>query len=195
MRRLVIGIGQAGIDVIDNISRDISNSVDTAAIDLDKYALHSSGAQHTILVRDTGVDVGKSRGLRIDQEVDLNTMEEIESVLEPYDVVYLVGALGGRAGGVILPAVAKKAKEMGKIVRGKIILPFQEEKSKREIAEVYLEEVKPLFTDVDVYDNHEYMKQSEGEIGIDSLYSLHSIFEEINRDISREIQRDIAYEG
>lgn len=194
MRRLVVGVGQCGIDIIDNISQDLQ-SVDTAAMDLDKYALHAAGADHTVLVRDAGNDIGQSRGLRIDQEVSLNAMEEIGTVVEPYDVVYVIGALGGRAGGVIVPAVAKKAKEQGKIVRGKIILPFEEEQSRREIAEVYLDEVRPLFTRVDVYDNNEYLKQAEGEVSMDSLYSLHSIFEEINRDISREIQRDIVYEG
>lgn len=194
MRRLVIGVGQAGIDIIDNISRDLS-SVETAAMDLDKYALHASGAEHTVLVRDTGTNVGKSRGLRIDQEVSLNTMEEIAEVVEPYDVVYIIGALGGRAGGVILPAVAKTAREQGKIVRGKIILPFEEQQSKREIAEVYLDEVRDLFTRLDVYDNNEYLEQAEGRVEMDSLYSLQSIFEEINRDISREIQRDIVYES
>jgi cell division GTPase FtsZ len=193
MDRLLIGIGQCGADILENISRDLS--VPTAAIDLDKYTLHACNADSCILVRegDEG-NIGGSEGLGIDFETNMQSMEEIERLMRPYDVIYIMAALGGRAGGVVLPAVAKKAQNLGKNVRGKIVLPFEDEKNRRQIAELYLEEIRPLFTDIDVYDNHEYVENADGEVTLDSLYHINSIFEEINRDILREIQRDIVYE-
>ncbi len=190
MKVLLIGIGQAGIDIMDNISEDLS--IPTLAIDLDKYALHSSDADHTIYVKESHIE--DTAELSIHSHVHIDAMDELRPILQPYDVIYIVGALGGRAGGVIIPAVAKEARDMGKKIRGKIIMPFRVEESKREIAEVYVDHVKELFTDVDIYDNHEYIDNADQEITLDSVYSLNSIFEEINRDILREIQRDIVYE-
>lgn len=191
MKRLLLGIGQCGIDIVENISPELS--MDTAVVDLDKYALHSSGADQKIYVCETD-NTAQGEDLGIDYEVDIKSLEDIRRVIEPYTIVYIISALGGRAGGVILPAVAKMAQEQGKQVRGKLILPFQEEEAKREIAELYLDDVKELFADVDVYDNHEYISRAEGEVTMDSIYSVHSIFDEINRDILREIQRDVLYE-
>ncbi|MDY6788682.1 MAG: hypothetical protein SVV03_01835 [Candidatus Nanohaloarchaea archaeon] len=191
-KRIVVGIGQAGIDILDNIARDLS--IPTAAVDLDRYSLHSSKADHTVFVRETSDDYGRDRRLEIDSEIDLRSLDRLEGLIDDYDVVYIISALGGRAGGVILPAVAKKGVDMGKIVFGKLIIPFEEEKDKREIAEVYLAEIEDFFTEVDIYDNNEYIEKAEGEITLDSVYSLDSIFEEINRDILREIQRDVAYD-
>ncbi|MDY6777080.1 MAG: hypothetical protein SVU32_00315 [Candidatus Nanohaloarchaea archaeon] len=191
MERLLIGIGQAGIDIVENISRDIS--LETAAIDLDRYSLHAADVDHSVFVKET--EALDASGLNIDHEIDINSIEHVKELIEPYDGLYIISALGGRAGGVIVPAVAKTALEMGLQVHGKIILPFEEEESKRQIAELYLDNIRDLFTTLDIYDNHEYVEKADEEVTLDSLYSLHSIFEEINRDIKREIQQDILYEA
>lgn len=191
MRRLLIGIGQCGLDVVDNIQHELK--IGTAAIDHDKYALHASGADQKILVSEDNT-VTQTDGLRIDHEVSLEALSEIQRLISSYDRIYIVAALGGRAGGVILPAVVKMAVKLNKQVDGKIILPFEQEESKREIAEMYLDSIRDLFHDLDVYDNNQYVEQADEEITLDSIYSLNSIFEEINRDIRREIQRDIIYE-
>lgn len=188
--RLLLGIGQAGIDIVDNVSRDLS--LPTAAVDLDKYALHASDAERTIYVKEAGGGV-VGEGFKIDHQIDLDSIEQLKNLLEPFDVIYVISALGGRAGGVLLPAVVKLALKMGKRVNGKIILPFETEESRRRIAELYLDTIRDLFTELDVYDNHEYVRQADGDIDLDSIHSLQSIFEEVNRDISREIQSDIVY--
>lgn len=191
MRRLLIGIGQCGLDVVDNIKHQLS--ISTAAIDHDKYALHASDADRKILVLEENA-VTKTDGLRIDHEVSLESLSEIQRLISSYDRIYIVAALGGRAGGVILPAVVKTAVKLNKQVDGKLILPFEQEESKREIAEMYLDSIRDLFHTLDVYDNNQYVEKADDEITLDSIYSLNSIFEEINRDIRREIQRDIIYE-
>lgn len=191
MRRLVVGIGQCGLDILDNLERELH--IDTVAVDHDKYALHASKADDAVLVMEKE-GMADSAGLRIDHELSLDSMHHIEEMVAPYDVVYIIAALGGRAGGVILPAVAKTALKKGKEVKGKIILPFEEEESKRKIAEMYLDSVRDVFTDLDVYDNNEYINQAGDTVTLDSIHSLNSIFEEINRDIVREIQSDMVYE-
>ncbi|MCJ7429271.1 MAG: hypothetical protein MUP66_02670 [Candidatus Nanohaloarchaeota archaeon QJJ-5] len=190
VERLLLGIGQCGIDIVDNVSRDLS--LPTAAVDLDKYALHASDAERTVYVKESGGGV-VGEGFKIDHQIDLDSIEQLKDMLEPFDVVYVISALGGRAGGVLMPAVVKLALKMGKRVNGKIILPFETEESRRRIAELYLDTVRELFTEIDVYDNHEYVQQADGDIDMDSIHSLQSIFEEVNRDILREIQSDIVY--
>ncbi len=190
--RLVIGIGHAGIDILENIDRDLS--IPTLAVDLDRYALHSSNADHTVFVKEDSDDYGRDSRLEIDREIDLRSINHIEDIIRKYDTIYIISALGGRAGGVILPAVAKKAIDLGKRVFGKLIIPFEEEEGKREIAEVYLREIEDFFTEVDIYDNNKYIENAGEEVTLDSVYSLDSLFQEINRDILRELQRDIAYD-
>ena len=190
MKRLLVGVGHAGIDIVENISDELG--LPTMAVDLDRYCVHQAHADYSIFVNEGKVE--DSSKLRIDNEFHIDNIEDIQEIFSRYDMIYLISALGGRAGGVIFPALAKEAIRLGKKVKPKVILPFEIESTRREIAEIFLENLEELFEQIDVYDNNEYVKHSDKEVSLDSIYSINSLFEEINRDILREIQKDLIHE-
>ena len=190
MKRLLVGVGHAGIDIVENISDELG--LPTMAVDLDRYCVHQAHADYSVFVNEGKVK--DSSNLRIDNEFHIDNINDIQEIFEKYDVVYLISALGGRAGGVVFPAIAKEAIRLGKRVKPKVILPFEIESTRREIAEIFLENIEELFDEIDVYDNNEYVKKAEREVTLDSIYSINSLFEEINRDVLREIQKDLMDE-
>ncbi len=184
---VIIGVGRAGMNAAEFLRKHVN--IDTVGMDTDPHACHDCQLQRTILVKEASLVKYVDRGFKIDSEVALHELEKIEHVLEPYKRVYLVGALGGSTGTTLLPAVAKEAYDMRKTLIGNLIFPFKIEERRRKIAEFYIQEIEEFFTEINRYDNAEYAERFESS-DLKRLTSLKKIFDEVNEDILREIQKD-----
>lgn len=187
---LIVGTGRAGMNAVHHIQSN--TRLDTACFDTDADALNECTADTVVLVKEKSLVNYVDRGFEIDSEITLKEIEKIEHMLSPYKRVYIVGALGGTSGTVILPAVAKQAYDLDKTLIGNLIIPFRIENRRRKIAEFYLEEIREFFTEVNLYDNSEYADQFE-ETNLDNVTSLQKIFNAVNEDILRSIQENELY--
>ncbi|MCX6690752.1 MAG: cell division protein FtsZ [Methanoregula sp.] len=124
-RFLVIGCGGAGNLIVDKMATACLPSVKTIAIDTDKRDLDFTHADRKILLGN-GLYKGLREGNPDESAKAVNeAREEIDALIQPEDVVFIVAGLGGGAGSGGTPQVAKIAREKGALVIAIISLPFQ----------------------------------------------------------------------
>ena len=117
----IIGVGGAGVSLVDGLRFDNFDAVDNLAVDVDLRTLSDSlaseklsfGRRHT-----RGMGTGGEYALArraIEEEKDL-----LRKQLDGVDLVFLLAGLGGGTGGGVAPVVARIARESGALV---LLLP------------------------------------------------------------------------
>ncbi len=143
IRAKVIGVGGAGISLVDGLRFDNFDFVDNLIIDVDIKAVADSlasqkltfGRRHT---RGMGTGGDVNLGKRLAEE----EKDKIRKELEGVDLIFLLAGLGGGVGGGAAPVVARLAREHGALVFAFTPLPFSWEKTRHAQAEECLSELR-----------------------------------------------------
>jgi len=143
IRAKVIGVGGAGISLVDGLRFDNFDLVDNLIIDVDMKAISDSlasqklsfGRRHT---RGMGTGGDVNLGKRLAEE----EKDKIRKELEGVDLIFLLAGLGGGVGGGTAPVVARLAREHGALVFAFTPLPFSWEKTRHAQAEECLSELR-----------------------------------------------------
>src|ERR1041385_2820171 len=133
----VIGVGDAGTNVLDRIVLDGLDKADLIAINTDVQSLASSVAATKVQL---GRTVTRGLGAGGDPEVGYNaayeSADEIRQALRDARMIFVCTGLGGGTGSGAAPAVAQVARENGSLVLGFATLPFGFE-GKRRLAQAH----------------------------------------------------------
>ncbi|MEI6081052.1 MAG: hypothetical protein WCR44_01320 [Verrucomicrobiota bacterium] len=142
-RRILVGIGNAGVTVLDLLSVECPGMTGLLAVNNDPDSLNASIVRDKIEVPEG--DPGE--GFRvIDDEFGRN--------VEGASAVILCGGLGGETGSFLLPALAIRAKSAGLTTMACVGMPFSfEGKHKRDLAERALEKLQEICDAVVVIGN------------------------------------------
>ena len=143
IRAKIIGVGGAGLSLVDGLRFDNFQSVEHLAVDVDSRALAdciaveklSFGRRHT-----RGMGTGGDNTLArkaLEEEKD-----NIRKKLQGVDLVFLLAGLGGGTGGGAAPVIARLARESGALVFAFTPLPFSWEKSRHSMAEECLADLR-----------------------------------------------------
>ena len=128
----VVGVGDAGSNVLDRIVLDGLNKADLIAINTDVQSLASSVAAHKVQL---GRTVTRGLGAGGDPEVGYNSAyesaDEIRQALADARMIFVCTGLGGGTGSGAAPAVAQVAREAGSLVVVFATLPFAFEGKRR----------------------------------------------------------------
>ncbi|MGA2864756.1 MAG: cell division protein FtsZ [Verrucomicrobiota bacterium] len=129
----VIGVGGAGVTVLEPIIRGDLAGVRFAAVNTDAASLATSAAPEklhleTRLLRGLGSGGDPDRGRAAAEE----NLSRLESLCEAMEVVFIVAGLGGGAGTGISPVLARAAKQTGALVLGFVLTPFDCEGARRQ---------------------------------------------------------------
>ena len=121
----VIGVGGGGTNAVNRMIREDVKGVDFISINTDKQALLSSMAENQIqigekLTRGLGAGAKPEVGKKAAEE----SREQIVSLLDGTDMVFVTAGMGGGTGTGAAPIVAKLAKEMGILTVGVVTKPF-----------------------------------------------------------------------
>ena len=121
----VIGVGGGGNNAVNRMIREDVKGVEFISINTDKQALLSSMAENQIqigekLTRGLGAGAKPEVGKKAAEE----SREQIVSLLEGTDMVFVTAGMGGGTGTGAAPIVAKLAKEMGILTVGVVTKPF-----------------------------------------------------------------------
>lgn len=121
----VIGVGGGGNNAVNRMIREEVRGVEFISINTDKQALLSSMAENQIqigekLTRGLGAGAKPEIGKKAAEE----SREQIVSLLEGTDMVFVTAGMGGGTGTGAAPIVAKLAKEMGILTVGVVTKPF-----------------------------------------------------------------------
>ena len=145
IRAKVIGVGGAGISLVDGLRFDNFESVENLVVDVDNRALSDSiageklsfGRRHT-----RGMGTGGEHTLA--QKAMEEEKDVIRKKLDGVDIVFLLAGLGGGTGGGATPVIARIARDAGAIVFAFVPLPFSWEKGRHKMAEGCLSELRKI---------------------------------------------------
>src|SRR5437773_10852013 len=128
----VVGVGDAGSNVLDRIVLDGLDKADLIAINTDVQSLASSVAAH---IDQLGRTVTRGLGAGGDPEIGYNaayeSADEIRQALADARMIFVCTGLGGGTGSGAAPAVAQVARENGSLVVAFATLPFAFEGKRR----------------------------------------------------------------
>jgi len=182
IRAKVIGLGGAGISLIDGLRFDNFDSVDNLAVDVDMKAISESLASQKLIfskrhTRGMGTGGDVALGKRLAEEEKDKLRKEFEGV----DVIFLLAGLGGGVGGGGAPVVARLAREQGALIFAFTPLPFSWEKSRHAQAEKCMSELRNYANAVVPLPNDSLL-----QMGGEEATAL-ECFAEASRNVSRGI--------
>ncbi len=128
----VVGIGGGGGAAVNRMISDKIKGVEFIVVNTDVQALHQNLAPHKIpigktVTRGLGAGMNPEIGRRAAEE----SLNEIRTMLNGADMVFLTCGLGGGTGTGASPEVAKIAKEIGALTIAVVTKPFSFEGAQR----------------------------------------------------------------
>src|SRR5450432_2568292 len=129
----IIGVGGAGVSLLDTLDGAEFAGAGFVAINTDGSSLAASAATmkihlETKLLRGLGTGGDAERGQAIAEE----QFSTLKTVCAGADVILILAGLGGGAGSGISPVLARAAKETGALVLAFVTLPFMCEGNRRQ---------------------------------------------------------------
>ncbi len=129
----IIGIGNAGNNIINQFAAEKLDGITLSAVNTDFRAIENSKADECLLIGKTitkGLDAGG------DIEVARNAVESdidsINQMVANTDLLFLISGLGGGTGSGATPIIAKKAVEHNALVICFAIIPYSFEGIRRQ---------------------------------------------------------------
>jgi len=143
-RILVLGVGGAGGNAVNNMIQSELQGVDFVVANTDAQALKQSLADNRIqLGAELTEGLGAGSKPQIGAEAAVEAIEEITSHLKGVHMCFITAGMGGGTGTGAGPIVAKAAKELGILTVGVVTKPFQFEGNHRmRTAEAGIEELQ-----------------------------------------------------
>jgi len=124
-RIAVVGVGGGGGNAINNMVEKGIGGVDFVAVNTDSQDLANNRADYHVQIgRDATGGLGAGARPEVGAKAVDESREEIEHVIEPYDMVFITAGMGGGTGTGGAPAVASIARELGILTLGIVTRPF-----------------------------------------------------------------------
>ncbi|QOR61352.1 cell division protein FtsZ [Sulfurovum sp. ST-21] len=169
-----IGVGGGGGNMINHMIQEGINSIDLIVANTDAQALESSLAPYKMQLglnatRGLGAGMIPEKG----REAALESFEDIKSMLEGSDIVFISAGLGGGTGTGAAPIIAQAAKEVGALTVSIVTSPFKFEGRKRtKLAKEGLEELKRESDSIIVVPNEKLLSIVEKNLGIKESFRM-----------------------
>jgi cell division protein FtsZ len=128
----IIGVGGAGGNAINTMIENNLNGVEFVVANTDTMDLHKSKAKIKLqLGKKTTRGLGTGANPEIGREAANESVDEIKSLLDGADMVFLAAGMGGGTGSGAAPVIAQLAREMKILSLGIVTKPFRFEGQKR----------------------------------------------------------------
>ena len=169
-----IGVGGGGGNMINHMINEGMHNIDLIVANTDAQALQASVAPFKMQLginatRGLGAGMVPDKG----REAALESFEDIKSLLEGSDIVFISAGLGGGTGTGAAPIIAQAAKEIGALTVSIVTSPFKFEGRKRtKLAREGLEELKRESDCIIVVPNEKLLAVVEKNLGIKESFKL-----------------------
>ncbi len=139
----VFGVGGAGSNAVNNMITANLEGVEFWVANTDAQALEHSLTNNRIqLGLKSTQGLGAGSHPEIGKKAAEESMDEVLSILENSNMVFITAGMGGGTGTGAAPVIAKAAKERGILTVGVVTKPFHFEGARRmKVAELGLEEL------------------------------------------------------
>ncbi len=129
---IVLGVGGGGGNAVNRMISNGSVGIDFVAVNTDAMDLNNSNADRKITI---GAQLTKGLGAggrpEVGEKAAEESREEIRSVLEGVDMVFITAGMGGGTGTGAAPSIAKLAHDMGILTVAVVTKPFNFEGKRR----------------------------------------------------------------
>jgi cell division protein FtsZ len=168
----VVGIGGAGSNTIDRLTKSRIKGVDLLSINTDIQDLKKKNAHIKLRI---GEKTTKGLGSGMKPEVGKLSAKEnykqIEELLKGSDIVFLTAGLGGGTGSGATPIISEITKKLGILTVGIFTLPFSfEGKKRKKIALDSLEEIEKKVNTLIVIPNDKLINSNLPKLSVEDAF-------------------------
>ena len=173
-RLLVMGVGGAGGNAINEMIENGMQGVEFIAVNTDAQDLKHSKAKSKIQI---GLNLTKGLGagakLDIGQAAADESLNDIVNVLQGANMVFIAAGMGGGTGTGAAHVIARAAKELNILTVGVVTLPFlYEGPSRMRRAQVGLEELRKHVDTIIVIPNQNLFKIANEQTTFEESFNL-----------------------
>jgi len=173
-RLLVMGVGGAGGNAINEMIENGMQGVEFIAVNTDAQDLKHSKAKSKIQI---GLNLTKGLGagakLDIGQAAADESLNDIINVLQGANMVFIAAGMGGGTGTGAAHVIARAAKELNILTVGVVTLPFlYEGPSRMRRAQVGLEELRKHVDTIIVIPNQNLFKIANEQTTFEESFNL-----------------------
>ncbi len=151
----VIGVGGAGCNTINRLSKMGIKSAETIAVNTDQLHLKMVEASKRILI---GKNITKGLGAggfpEVAQKCAEASKDKLQEAIAGSELVFISAGMGGGTGTGAAPVIAEVARKEGAIVISMVTLPFSLERARIKKALWGLEQLKNVSDTIVVVDNN-----------------------------------------
>lgn len=170
----VIGVGGGGNNAVNRMISTNIRGVEFVAVNTDRQALKKSEAPEQLVIGEKitkgfGAGANPQIGARAAEE----SIEEIRTMLEGTDMVFVTAGMGGGTGTGAAPVVARVAREMDILTVGIVTKPFSfEGKRRMEQAEAGIAEIAQYVDSLIVIPNERLKEVSNAKISLATAFGI-----------------------
>ena len=173
-RLLVMGVGGAGGNAINEMIENGMQGVEFIAVNTDAQDLKHSRAKSKIQI---GLNLTKGLGagakLDIGQAAADESLNDIVNVLQGANMVFIAAGMGGGTGTGAAHVIARAAKELNILTVGVVTLPFlYEGPSRMRRAQIGLEELRKHVDTIIVIPNQNLFKIANEQTTFEESFNL-----------------------
>ena len=173
-RLLVMGVGGAGGNAINEMIENGMQGVEFIAVNTDAQDLKHSKAKSKIQIG-LNLTKGLGAGAKIDigQAAADESLNDIVNVLQGANMVFIAAGMGGGTGTGAAHVIARAAKELNILTVGVITLPFlYEGPSRMRRAQIGLEELRKHVDTIIVIPNQNLFKIANEQTTFEESFNL-----------------------
>lgn len=168
----VVGIGGAGSNTIDRLTKSRIKGVDLLSVNTDIQDLKKKNAHIKLRI---GEKTTKGLGSGMKPEVGKlsarESYKQIEELLKGSDIVFLTAGLGGGTGSGATPIISEITKKLGILTVGIFTLPFSfEGKKRKKIALDSLEEIEKKVNTLIVIPNDKLINPNLPKLSVEDAF-------------------------
>ena len=170
----VIGVGGGGNNAVNRMIVSNIRGVDFVSVNTDRQALRKSEAPNQLVIgekitRGFGAGANPQIGERAAEE----SIDDIRTLLEGTDMVFITAGMGGGTGTGAAPVVARVARELDILTVGIVTKPFNfEGKRRMEQAEAGITELAQYVDSLIVIPNERLKEVSDAKITLQTAFSI-----------------------
>ena len=173
-RLLVMGVGGAGGNAINEMIENGMQGVEFIAVNTDAQDLKHSRAKSKIQIG-LNLTKGLGAGAKIDigQAAADESLNEIVNILQGANMVFIAAGMGGGTGTGAAHVIARAAKELNILTVGVVTLPFlYEGPSRMRRAQIGLEELRKHVDTIIVIPNQNLFKIANEQTTFEESFNL-----------------------
>ena len=173
-RLLVMGVGGAGGNAINEMINNGMEGVEFIAVNTDAQDLKHSKAKSKVQIG-LNLTKGLGAGAKIDigQAAADESLNEIVNILQGANMVFIAAGMGGGTGTGAAHVIARAAKELNILTVGVVTLPFlYEGPSRMKRAQIGLEELRKHVDTIIVIPNQNLFKIANEQTTFEESFNL-----------------------